>query len=783
MANTIRIKRRASGASGAPSSLENAELAYNEVDDTLYYGKGTGGAGGTASTVEAIAGAGTFVTKNTSQTITGDKTFSGTVSLGSLATAATKSAGDNSTAVATTAYVDAAVAAENIQDIVGGMVSSNVESGISVTYDDSNGKLDFNVNDPTITIEGDVDGSATMTNLGNTTINVTLDTVNTNTGTFGSATAIPVVTVNGKGLVTAVSTASISTSLTVGADTGTADTVALATDTLTFAGGTGIDTAVTNNTITVNIDSTVATLSGSQTLTNKTLNVGYGSTNTFSIQNALVSGYVGSGELLMFNNSPSVVGGLSYNGSTSGSTLVQAQATASGTLTLPSTTDTLVARDTTDTLKNKTISGSNNTLTNIGNSSLTNSSITIGSTTVSLGGTSTSLAGVTEITVDNININGNEISSTDLNGNISLNPNGTGTIDVNGSRVTNIGAPSGATDAATKGYVDNLVTGLDWKAAVNLLATTNVALTGLTNTLVIDSHAALDSTDNNVYRILLTGQTTSADNGIYLYTDDGTNYALVRDTDADTYQELIGISVFVMEGSNYANTGWVQSNHYLTDFSGQSWVQFSGAGAYGAGDGLSLSGTTFNVNIAASGGLEISADNLQLKSTVAGDGLTYASGVIAVGGTADKITVNSDSITIASTYAGQSSITTLGTIGTGVWNGTTIGIAYGGTGATDAATARSNLGLTIGTNVQAYDVELSALAGLTSAADKLPYFTGSGTAALADFTSFGRSLVDDADAATARTTLGLGTIAVQNANNVTITGGTINGITFDGGTF
>lgn len=56
MANTIRIKRRSSaGSSGAPSSLENAELAYNEADDTLYYGKGTGGAGGSATTVEAIA--------------------------------------------------------------------------------------------------------------------------------------------------------------------------------------------------------------------------------------------------------------------------------------------------------------------------------------------------------------------------------------------------------------------------------------------------------------------------------------------------------------------------------------------------------------------------------------------------------------------------------------------------------------------------------------------------------------------------------------------------------
>jgi hypothetical protein len=87
---------------------------------------------------------------------------------------------------------------------------------------------------------------------------------------------------------------------------------------------------------------------------------------------------------------------------------------------------------------------------------------------------------------------------------------------------------------------------------------------------------------------------------------------------------------------------------------------------------------------------------------------------------------------------------------------------------------------------QPLDTELTALAGLTSAADRLPYFTGSGTAALATFTAFGRSLVDDADATAGRATLGLGTIATQNANSVTITGGSLTGITdltvADGGT-
>jgi hypothetical protein len=89
MANTIRIKRRASGAAGAPSTLANAELAFNEIDDTLYYGKGAGGDGGSATTVEAIGGSGAFVSLSGNQTITGNKTFTGTIVLPTIASLST----------------------------------------------------------------------------------------------------------------------------------------------------------------------------------------------------------------------------------------------------------------------------------------------------------------------------------------------------------------------------------------------------------------------------------------------------------------------------------------------------------------------------------------------------------------------------------------------------------------------------------------------------------------------------------------------------------------------
>jgi len=192
------------------------------------------------------------------------------------------------------------------------------------------------------------------------------------------------------------------------------------------------------------------------------------------------------------------------------------------------------------------------------------------------------------------------------------------------------------------------------------------------------------------------------------------------------------------------------------------------------GAGITIKGATDKtLNWVDGTGSWTSSENFDLAA-----GKTYAIGSSSV----------LTSTTLGATVV-NSSLASVGTITTGTWNGSTISISHGGTGATSASQARTNLGLTIGTDVQGYDAELAALAGLASAADKLAYFTGSGTASLTDLTSYGRNLIASANAAVARTTLGLGTIAVQNASNVSITGGSItnlttfDGVTIDGGTF
>jgi len=111
MANTLRIKRRAvGGGAGAPASLENAELAFNEDTRVLYYGFGTGGTGGSATQAIPIGGDGAFVTLSGPQSIAGQKDFTATP------TAPTATAGDSSTKLATTEFVQAAVTGGSVGD-------------------------------------------------------------------------------------------------------------------------------------------------------------------------------------------------------------------------------------------------------------------------------------------------------------------------------------------------------------------------------------------------------------------------------------------------------------------------------------------------------------------------------------------------------------------------------------------------------------------------------------------------------------------------------------------
>jgi len=163
-------------------------------------------------------------------------------------------------------------------------------------------------------------------------------------------------------------------------------------------------------------------------------------------------------------------------------------------------------------------------------------------------------------------------------------------LDADGNKITNLGTPTQGGDAATKAYVDGSAAGLTWKQAVNVLATSNVPLTGSTP-LVVDSHTLSDG-----YRVLLTAQSTNSQNGIYDLAISGGSYTLTRSADADAFGELIGAAVFVMEGTTYASTSWVQTDHYITDFSGQDWVQFSGSGTYVAGNGLTLDGNEFKID-------------------------------------------------------------------------------------------------------------------------------------------------------------------------------------------
>lgn len=185
-------------------------------------------------------------------------------------------------------------------------------------------------------------------------------------------------------------------------------------------------------------------------------------------------------------------------------------------------------------------------------------------------------------------------------------------VSMSNFKLTNLATPTSSGDAANKGYVDAAIEGLTWKAAANLFASTNVALTGNTGTLNIDTYGALTSADDG-YRIVLSNQTTDTEDGIYVYNDNGTTYTLSRSADASTYQELEGATIYILEGTTKAGTSWTQSNHYLSSFAGQTWVQLAGPGVFTEGNGIDISSNV--ISAVAGTGITVTSGGINIDTT------------------------------------------------------------------------------------------------------------------------------------------------------------------------
>jgi len=195
----------------------------------------------------------------------------------------------------------------------------------------------------------------------------------------------------------------------------------------------------------------------------------------------------------------------------------------------------------------------------------------------------------------------------------------TGAIAMGTSKITGLGTPTDATDAATKSYVDAVTEGLHIHEAVIAATTTNVTLSSaLENGDTLDGITL--ATGN---RILVKNQSTASENGIYVVQASGQP---TRATDFDTATEVdSGDFVFVYSGTVNGGTGWVQTNRPATiGTDAIAFTQFSGAGTYTAGNGLTLTGTAFSIDTAITADLSTSQtlSNKTLASAVATTSLT-----------------------------------------------------------------------------------------------------------------------------------------------------------------
>ena len=214
-------------------------------------------------------------------------------------------------------------------------------------------------------------------------------------------------------------------------------------------------------------------------------------------------------------------------------------------------------------------------------------------------------------------------------------------IDMGTNKITGLGTPTNATDAATKGYVDSTAIGLDVKLSVRAATTANIDLTtALENGDTLDGVTL--ATGN---RVLVKNQTNETQNGIYVVAASG---AASRSEDANSDAEVTsGLFTFVEEGTVNGNTGFVLTSDNPITLGSTNLVfsQFSGVGTFTAGNGLTLTGTSFSVDVTPTAGnasltntggavevktntadgLEVTASGLGINN---GTGLTFSSGAL-----------------------------------------------------------------------------------------------------------------------------------------------------------
>jgi hypothetical protein len=375
---------------------------------------------------------------------------------------------------------------------------------------------------------------------------------------------------------------------------------------------------------------------------------------------------------------------------------------------------------------------------------------------------------------------GNGLDYDDNTGAISVDPSEfalnavgapTGNVDLASYKITNLAAPTSANDAANKAYVDNTTAGLNFHVAAHCASTANLTATydngtgGVGATLTNSGTNEAFQLDNHVLevaeRVLIKDQTDQTQNGIYVVTtvgDGSTPWVLTRATDADNSpsgEVSYGDFIFIQQGT-HGGSGYILTTTGTVTIGTTNLVytQFNAGQTVIAGNGLTeTTPGTLAINTAVTVDLN-TAQTLTNKTitgtftgNLTGNADTVTNGVVTTGSYADpawitslsksKVGLGNVENTALSTWAGSTNLTTLGTITTGTWTGTAIAIANGGTGATDAGTARTNLGLAIGTDVQAYNSTLAAVAGGTYTGDDSIATVGTVTAGTWNGTEIG----------------------------------------------